>query len=232
MSTRANGIPRSAMAIVAHPDDTEFSMAGTAALWSRAGCRFVYVICTDGNAGSHDPEMTAERLIEIRRAEQRAACALLGIEEVVFLGYGDGQLQPTLELRRELVRLIRLYRPEVLFCNDPTVFFTPTYINHPDHRAAGQAALEAVFPACEMRLLWPEAGPPHEVPCVYILNGNPANEWVDITSTIDVKVQALQQHWSQVGSWDVEARIRQRSAEIGEEKGFAYAERFRVITRG
>ena len=101
-----NGIPRSAMVIVAHPDDAEFTMAGTVAGWVKAGCRVTYVLCTDGNAGSHEPGMTRERLAEIRRSEQRAACETLGVGDVVFLGYDDGQLQPTLICRSRLVKLI------------------------------------------------------------------------------------------------------------------------------
>ena len=106
-----NNVPESAMVIVAHPDDAEFIVAGTVAAWTKDGCRVTYVVCTDGNAGSHEPGMTREKLAEIRRTEQRAACATLGVTEVVFLGYDDGQLQPTLELRRDLVRVIRQYKP-------------------------------------------------------------------------------------------------------------------------
>jgi LmbE family N-acetylglucosaminyl deacetylase len=106
--------------------------------------------------------MTRERLAEIRRAEQRAACAELGVGEVIFLGYEDGQLQPTLDLRRDLVRVIRQYKPEVLIAWDPTtLLISDEYINHPDHRAAAQAALDAAAPASAMPLLWPEAGAPH-----------------------------------------------------------------------
>jgi LmbE family N-acetylglucosaminyl deacetylase len=124
------------MVIVAHPDDAEFTTAGTVAAWAKAGCRVTYVVCTDGNAGSHEPGMTREKLAEIRRAEQRAACATLGVSEVVFLGYDDGQLQPTLDLRRDLVRVIRQVKPEVIITWDPTVMFVGgDYINHPDHRA-------------------------------------------------------------------------------------------------
>ncbi|MFC2023843.1 PIG-L deacetylase family protein, partial [Chloroflexota bacterium] len=130
-------VPESAMVIVAHPDDAEFTVAGTVAAWVEAGCQVTYVVCTDGNAGSHEPGMTREKLAEIRRAEQRAACGALGVGEVVFLGYDDGQLVPSLELRRDLVRVIRKYKPEVVITGDPTRLFSGNgYINHPDHRAA------------------------------------------------------------------------------------------------
>jgi LmbE family N-acetylglucosaminyl deacetylase len=226
-----NSVPESAMVIVAHPDDAEFIVAGTVAAWTKAGCRVTYVVCTDGNAGSHEPGMTREKLAEIRRTEQRAACATLGVTEVVFLGYDDGQLQPTLELRRDLVRVIRQYRPEVVIAGDPTaLFYDDEYINHPDHRAAAQAALDAVAPASAMPLLWPEVGAPHRVRQVYVHGNGKPNLWVDVTATIEQKIAALKQHASQMGDWDPTETIKEWSAEAGKEKGLAYAESYRVIT--
>jgi LmbE family N-acetylglucosaminyl deacetylase len=223
--------PASAMVIVAHPDDAEFTVAGTVALWAREGCRVTYVLCTDGNTGSHEPGMTRERLAEIRRNEQRAACATLGVTDVEFLGYDDGQLQPTLELRRDLVRVIRDRRPEVVLAFDPTMLFGGDgYINHPDHRAAAQAALDAVAPACEMPLLWPEVGPPHRVQQVYVHGSDHATLWVDISPTIDTKIEALKKHTSQMGDWDPTEMIKNWNSETAEAKGLAYAEAFRVIT--
>jgi len=223
-------VPESAMLIMAHPDDAEFTMAGTVARWIRAGCRVIYVICTDGNAGSHEPGMTRERLAGIRRAEQRAACAVLGVSEVVFLGYDDGQLQPTLQLRRDLVREIRRFKPEVVLTGDPTaVFFGDDYINHPDHRAAAQAAVDATAPACAMPLLWPEVGPPHRVRQVYVLGSHP-NLWVDISETIEQKIAALKQHRSQMGDWDPTEMIKAWNSENGREKGLSFAENYRVIS--
>ena len=206
-------------------------MAGTVALWARSGCVVTYVVCTDGNAGSHVPGMTPGKLAEIRRAEQRSACRVLGVKDVVFLGYDDGQLEPTLALRRDLVRAIRQYRPEVVLTGDPTLlFYGDEYINHPDHRAAAQAALDAVAPAAAMPLLWPEAGAPHRVRQVYIQGQAGANVWVDISATIGQKVDALRQHASQVSTWDAAQMIREWNAETGREKGLTYAESFRVIT--
>jgi LmbE family N-acetylglucosaminyl deacetylase len=225
-----NGIPQSAMVIVAHPDDAEFTMAGTIAAWTEAGCRVTYVVCTDGNAGSHEPGMTRERLAEIRRSEQRAACAVLGVGDVVFLGYDDGELQPTLDLRRDLVRMIRQHKPEVVLTSDPTRFFSgDRYINHPDHRAAGQAALDAVAPASAMPLLWPDTGQPHRVHRVYVYGNSEPNVWIDINTTIDRKIEALKKHASQMGDWDPTERIKGWNAEVGKEKEMAYAESFRVI---
>lgn len=226
-----NGIPESAMVIVAHPDDAEFGIAGTVAAWVRAGCRVVYVLCTDGNAGSHEPGMTRAKLAEIRRAEQRAACEMLGVHKVVFLGYNDAELQPTLALRRDLVRVIRQYKPEAVIAMDPTrLFGGDHYINHPDHRAAAQAALDAVAPACDLPLLWPELGAPHKVRYVYVHGHAEPNHWVDISETIDLKIAALKQHASQLRERDPGEMIRQWAAETGKAKGLAYAESYLLIT--
>jgi LmbE family N-acetylglucosaminyl deacetylase len=225
------GVPESAMVVVAHPDDAEFTVAGTVAVWVKDGCRVTYVVCTDGNAGSHEPGMTREKLAGIRRAEQRAACATLGVSEVVFLGYDDGQLEPSLDLRRELVRVIRQCRPEVVICSDPTrLFVDGDYVNHPDHRAAAQAAIDAVAPASEMPLLWPELGSPHRVSQLYVYRNDQANVWIDVTETIELKIEALKQHASQLGDWDPTQMIQEWAAEVGQEKGLAYAESYRVIT--
>jgi LmbE family N-acetylglucosaminyl deacetylase len=219
------------MVIVAHPDDAEFGVAGTIALWARAGCRVTYVICTDGNAGSHEPGMTRKALAKIRRREQQAACDLLGVANLVFLGHDDGQLQATLQLRRDLVQQIRKYKPEVVIAWDPTrLLVSDQYINHPDHRAAGLAALDAAFPACKMPLLWPELGPGHPVRQVYVRGASEPNKWVDIGSTIDIKINALRQHESQLGDWDPTDRIKNWAAEAAKEQELEYAEAFRVIT--
>ena len=226
-----DGVPESAMVIVAHPDDAEFTVAGTVAKWTKAGCRVTYVVCTDGNAGSVDPDMDPQELARIRRAEQRAACVTLGVSDVVFLGHDDGQLEPTLELRRELVRAIRQYKPEVIICWDPTRLFTDgDFINHPDHRAAAQAALDAAVPASGMPLLWPEVGPMHRVRQVYIFDGDQPNVWIDVAETIDRKIAALKEHASQMGDWNPTEMIQEWGAETGREKGLAYAESYRAFT--
>jgi LmbE family N-acetylglucosaminyl deacetylase len=225
------GVPESAMVIVAHPDDAEFTVAGTVAAWVKEGCQVTYVVCTDGNAGSHEEGITQEELAGIRRTEQRAACATLGVSEAVFLGHDDGQLEPSLHLRRELVRAIRQYRPEVVICSDPTrLFVNGDYVNHPDHRAAAQAAVDAVAPASEMPLLWPELGSPHRVSQLYVYGNDQANVWIDVTETLDQKIAALKQHTSQLGDWDPTEMIQEWSAEVGQEQGLAHAESYRVIT--
>jgi LmbE family N-acetylglucosaminyl deacetylase len=231
MEASQNHIPKSAMVIMAHPDDAEFTVAGTVAKWAQTGCEVVYVLCTSGNAGTHEPGMTRDQIAAIREDEQRAACRVLGVKDVVFLRYDDGTLQPTLELRRDLVRQIRRFKPEAIITEDPTaLFYGDDYINHPDHRAAGQAALDAVAPAAAMPLLWPEEGEPHRVRQVYVGGANKPNVWVDLSETlIEQKIEALRQHKSQMGDWDPSEMIRRWAAETGQEKGLAYAESFRRI---
>ncbi len=227
-------IPERAMLIYAHPDDIEFGSAGTAALWARYGCEVTYVVLTDGNIGSHDPDMTGERLAQIRRAEQSAAADVAGAR-CIFMGEPDGCLQPTLELRKKLVRLIRKHKPNVVMCGDPTFFYTDGYVNHPDHRNAGQAALEAVFPASDSPLIFPElieeGFAPHKVNYIYIGFGSKdPNVFIDITETIDTKIEALRQHKSQLKDWDPTERIKGWASENGKKVGFQYAEAYYRIT--
>ncbi len=227
-------IPERAMFIFAHPDDIEFGSAGTAAKWVKNGCEVTYVLITDGNVGSHEMGITREKLAEIRRAEQTAAADTVGAQ-CVFLGYDDGYLQPTLALRKDLVRQIRKYKPNIVVCGDPSFYYSETYINHPDHRAAGQAALEAVFPASEMALVFPELADegltPHKVNYVYLsFNRGKANLYIDITDTIDRKIEALRQHVSQLTDWDPEERMRKWAADTGKKVGFQYAEAFFKVT--
>jgi LmbE family N-acetylglucosaminyl deacetylase len=150
-------IPESAMAIVAHPDDIEFSCSGTLARWAQAGARISYVLCTSGDVGIDEPGMTRARATEIRESEQREAAKVIGAAEVIFLREPDGLLQPTLELRKKIVREIRRFRPEVVIAGDPTIVWAGSdYINHPDHRAAATAALDAIFPAAGQPNLFEE----------------------------------------------------------------------------
>ena len=148
----------SALVIIAHADDAEFGSAGTIAKWVKQGVEVTYVVVTNGNKGSADPDMTPEALAALREKEQRAACKVLGVKNVVFLGYHDGELVPSLELRRDLTREVRRYKPDVAMVPDPTTwYFGNVYINHPDHRAVGEAALAAIFPSARDRLTFPEA---------------------------------------------------------------------------
>ncbi len=221
--------------IVAHPDDAEFGAAGTIARWARDGRHVTYLILTDGNRGSSDPTMTAERLAQIRHEEQRAAAARLGVRDVVFLGYDDGSLQPTLDLRRQITRWIRRCRPDVVVAHDPTRRWVgQRYINHPDHRAAGDATLDAIIPGADTRLMFPElleeGLEPHQVKEIYLTGPNEPDLWVDIGETIDVKIEALRQHKSQVGGWEeLPDVIRQRATEMAQGQSFPLAEGFKYI---
>jgi LmbE family N-acetylglucosaminyl deacetylase len=228
-------VPESAMIIVAHPDDIEFSCAGTVARWVKAGSRILYVLCTSGEVGISDPGMTKERAIEIREAEQMAAAEILGVKQVVFLREPDGLLQPTLALRKKIVREIRRFRPEVVVCGDPTIVWAGNeYINHPDHRAAATAALDATFPAAGQPNLFEElaeegfsAFKPRKV---YVTGWQQTDLYVNIETTIDLKIAALRAHKSQMKDWDPEPRIKEWAATRGQGKEMAYAEAFRVVT--
>jgi LmbE family N-acetylglucosaminyl deacetylase len=227
-------IPKVAMSIQAHPDDQEFSIAGTLAKWIQAGCMVISVIITSGDAGSNDPaydETDKPALASLRESEQLSANSTLGIQETIFLRYRDGTLQPTLELRHELCRLIRKYRPEAVFCGDPTTrFYGNSYINHPDHRAAAEAACDAVFPSAGTRLIFTdllhEGYEPHDVAWLFIHGSARSDTFIDISSTIDLKVQALKQHKSQVDGGAVEKMIREWAEAEGKEHGLPYAESF------
>ena len=228
-------IPESALVIMAHPDDMEFSCAGTMARWAKAGSRIIYILCTSGEVGISDPEITKEKAAEIREIEQREAARITGVQEVVFLREPDGMLQPTLELRKKLVREIRRFRPEVVMCGDPTVIFAgETYINHPDHRAAATAALDATFPAAGQPNLFQELEEEglkaHKPRKVFVSGWGQTDLYVNIEETIDLKVAALRAHKSQMGDWDPEPRIKEWAAERGKGKEMEYAESFRVIT--
>jgi len=222
------------MVVLAHPDDPEFFCGGTVARWAAEGKEIVYVLATRGDKGSDDPAMTPERLAELREMEQRAAAAVLGVREVIFMGYRDGELMPDLRLRRDITRLIRQVRPDIVITCDPTTrYFGSGYINHPDHRAIGDATLDAVFPSARDRLafieLWRDEGlEPHKVREVYISGSLEPNEKVDITDYIEKKIAALREHKSQIKDpAGLAQRIRERSSQNGNEAAPSYVEEFR-----
>lgn len=228
-------VPKRVMAIFAHPDDIEFGCAGTIARWVQAGAEAVYVLLTSGDVGIADTSLSREEASAIREGEQSAAAEVVGVQEVVYLREPDGTLVNTLELRKKLVREIRRFRPEVLICGDPTAWFvSDNYINHPDHRAAAGAALEAVFPAAGQPHLFQELEAEglsaHKVRKVYINEFGGGGVFINITDVMDLKVAALHKHESQFKGWDPEPMIREWSAAAGKGKEMAYAESFRVIT--
>ncbi|MBI3176386.1 MAG: PIG-L family deacetylase [Chloroflexi bacterium] len=223
------------MAIVAHPDDIDFGCAGTLARWAKAGARISEVLCTSGDVGIATAGMTKAQATEIREAEQREAARLIGATDVVFLREPDGMLQATMELRKKIVREIRRFRPEVVLVMDPTLVWAgDDYINHPDHRAAGLAAVEAVFPAAGQPNLFEELEAEgltaHKPRKVFSVNWRDGNYWVSIDETLDLKIAALRAHKSQMNDWDPEPRIREWASERAKGKEMQYAEIFRVVT--
>jgi LmbE family N-acetylglucosaminyl deacetylase len=230
-------IPKRAMSIHAHPDDQEFTIAGTLAKWARAGCEITSVIITSGDSGSNDPSRDGsykKELAELREKEQLAANAVLGIKETIFLRYPDGELEPTIPLRKELTRIIRKFKPDTVSTGNPEGwFYGDEYLNHPDHRAAAQAACEAVFPSAGTRLIFTDlldAGyEPHDVSRLYVHGTDKSNTWVDITETLDVKIKALQQHVSQVPVGKVGKWMTEWAEEEAKDKDMKYAESYKVM---
>src|SRR5438876_9366579 len=209
--------PLTYLVVAAHPDDPDFGVAGTAASLARAGHTVHYLMCTSGDAGSEDPTQPPEELMRIREAEQEEAGRILGLSGVHYLRFPDGELEPTLALRKAIVRMMRQLAADVVICQDPRALVDDdgTYLNHPDHRAAGQAALDAAFPAAgnpsAFRDLLAEGLQPHKVREVwlYFTSGAHANHWVDITDTMEQKIQALEAHASQIGEWAASGGLRQ-----------------------
>ena len=228
-------VPDSAMAIFAHPDDIEYTCVGTLARWAKAGAKISYVLCTSGDVGIDEPGMTREKAQKIRETEQSAAAEIAGVSEVIYLREPDGMLLPTLELRKKLVREIRRFKPEAVMCGDPTVVWASEhYINHPDHRAAATAALDAIFPAAGQPNLFQELESEniyaHKVRKVYIAGWSQSDLFVNIEETIDIKVAALKAHKSQMGDWDPDTRIKEWAASYAKGKEMLYAEVFKLIT--
>jgi LmbE family N-acetylglucosaminyl deacetylase len=193
---------RRALVIAAHPDDADFGAGGTATLWSQQGWDFYYLVCTNGSKGSDDGSITRDQLISMRRAEQRAAAKVLGVREVHFLDFEDGELTSNRELLREVVRSIRTLRPSAVFTHDPeAVIVNDSFVNHSDHRATGLTAVDAVYPAARDRLNFPEqiaeGLETHKVGQIYIWGSERANFEVDITDVVERKIEALLAHKSQ-----------------------------------
>jgi LmbE family N-acetylglucosaminyl deacetylase len=216
--------------VTAHPDDADYVTGGSAAVWASQGHEVIYLICTKGEAGFSDPGMSVESQQAIRMEEQNTAAAILGVRRVEFLDYPDGLLQASLELRRDITRVIRLTRPDIVMTSDPLSIFCGDYLNHPDHRAVGEATLAAVFPsACTARIfpeLLEEGLQPHHVRELYIMWPSDPNIWIDISEVIERKIAALRAHRSQVGNYDIGADIRRAAAEMGRPKDISYAEAF------
>jgi LmbE family N-acetylglucosaminyl deacetylase len=223
----------SALVIFAHPDDGEFMCGGTVAAWAKEGTEVHYCVVTDGSAGSNEPGVTREDMIPIREREQRAAAEVLGVTGLHFLGFRDGELEVNRDTRKALTRVVRRVRPEVVVAPDPSRLWSGTgYINHWDHKQAGTLALCAVMPDAPSRPqfseLLEEGFEPFEVPNLWLSAEEP-DTYVDITKTIDLKIEALRRHESQ-GTGDAEEWVRERARELGDQSGTEYAEGFRAFS--
>ena len=226
------------LSITAHPDDVDFAAAGTVARWTEAGIEVVYCLVTDGDAGGFDEDFPREEMPAVRRAEQVAAAKCVGVHDVRFLGYPDGRVEASLDLRRDLARVIRQVRPDRILCPSPERNYTRIGVGHPDHRAVGSAALDAVYPDARNPFAFPELLE-HEslaawtVREVWIAAGPDPNHYVDVTETFPRKIAALRAHESQTGDMDnLEDFLRGwlgRSAAAGGLAEGRLAEAFRVI---
>jgi LmbE family N-acetylglucosaminyl deacetylase len=228
----------SALVVFAHPDDAEFLAGGTIARWTRNGATVGYVCATDGSAGWNGPDRTRDEIAAIRERELRDSADLLGVADVTFLGFPDGALAPTLELRKAVTREVRRTRPEVILTSDPSQLWAGrSYINHPDHRAIGEAVLAVVACDAPTRPQFPdlleEGLEPFSVRALWLsTDRGVADTKIDIADTIDVKVSALRAHRSQIanmGDFDVDARMREWASEIAGDGELKYAEAFRTF---
>jgi len=225
------------LVITAHPDDVDFGAAGTIAGWTDAGIGVSYCIVTDGDAGGFDPGVPRSEIPTIRRAEQTAAAKVLGVDDVTFLGHPDGRLEATLDLRRDLAREIRRVRPQRVVGQHPERNLARMYSSHPDHRAAGAATLDAVYPDARNPFAFPELAEEgydaHEVAEVWLLGSTTPDHFVDVTERIDRKVQALLSHESQMRDpARLEPMIREwgaATAAAGELREGRLAEAFQVV---
>ncbi len=229
---------RRILCISAHPDDNEFTVGGSVARWVREGREVAFCLVTTGGAGVNEHTPSNEGLIPIREKETRAAAKILGVKELMLLGYADGTLEPTLGMRRDLTRVIRRFRPDIVVCSDPTVrWYGTEYLNHPDHRAVADAALDAVFPSSETRVIFPELLAeglgPHKVKQVFIVGALEPDVFVDITATLGAKCRALKAHRSQVGKGEwVDQLLKSWAIRDGKRGGVRYAEAFRRMVLG
>ncbi len=221
---------RRVLVITAHPDDPEFLAGGTIAGLVKDGGEVAYVIVTNGNKGSSDRAMTSERLASIRQEEQRRAARVLGVEDVTFLGYEDGEVEDSRALRRDVTREIRRWRPDLIITLHPNRSFVSVPAWHRDHRLVGGVVLDCVFPLARDHLAFPELLPdyePHAVREVYVVQWDEPELVVDITELMELKLKAIGCHASQVRDVKAtEARMRDRATALGKLKGVTYAEGF------
>jgi LmbE family N-acetylglucosaminyl deacetylase len=231
--------PQKILVVLAHPDDPEFFCGATTARWVKAGHSVSYCVVTCGDKGTKDLTIQSDELCSIRQKEQRAAARILGVTQVTFLNYPDGYLVPDINLRRDITRVIRTVRPDVMVTCDPQTLFTVNGgLNHPDHRAAGQAALDAVFPAARDRLNFPELWQieklePHIVREVWVAGTLVPDVTLDVTLFWELKIMALYEHKSQIGEPEKLAeRMRSRRTTDSTPENPRYEEKFRRLILG
>jgi LmbE family N-acetylglucosaminyl deacetylase len=228
-------VPKRAMVIFAHPDDAEIGAGATAALWAAQGTEITYVQCTTGSSGSNDTAMTSERIVEIRTAEQRAAADAIGVGDIVFLDHPDGELEADRVFLGEVVHALRKYRPEVVFSHDQ---HRVNGFQHRDHRHVGITVQDAIYPYARDHLHFPEhlvdGIEPYKVKHIFFWGTDQPNVIVDVSNSVDTKIEALSKHESQLpglsfGS-DMDLRMRGRHSDAAKGYGFKYGESFRRLT--
>jgi len=229
-------VPQRILVVAAHPDDAEVGCGATVAKWVREGAEAYYLICTNGDKGSDEPGVDPIELAKLREKEQRAAAEVIGVKEVQFLPRRDGELIYSIELRGDVVRWIRKWKPEAIFTHDPSVILTGQgFINHADHRATGAATVDAVYPFSRSPLQYPEqiaeGLEAWTVPLLFIWGAAEPNYFVDVTDTVDCKIEALSRHASQFSEPErLQRFVRERMKKSGEEHGVEYAETFRKLS--
>jgi len=224
------------LAVGAHPDDIDFGAAGTIAKWVEEGAECYYLICTDGSRGSSDSKMTHKRLAQIRKKEQAEAGKVLGLKKVYFLDHTDTLLTADYALRRDIAKIIKIVRPNIVVTMDPTFYYSEqfNFINHTDHRAASVATMDACFPLSRDRLTFPdhnkEGLAPHRVEELWMISFEKKKFLVDITKTFNKRIKALSMHKSQFDDFgSIKKRITERAKYFGKMKGVKFAENFTRI---
>ncbi|MEX2431570.1 MAG: PIG-L deacetylase family protein [Dehalococcoidia bacterium] len=228
------------MVVVAHPDDAEFMCSGSVARWTSEGRKVIYALVTSGDKGTSDRTIVPAELAKLREQEQREVCAILGMHTVEFLRYEDGVVQNTLELRKDITRLIRKHTPSAVITQNPATRWSGNYVNHPDHRNTGDATMDAVFPSARDYHMFPdlvmnEGLMPHITEHLYLgARGDMAEVYFDISETIETKIRALKAHKSQVinPTEEFDNRIKEMAGRVGAERGMAYAESFKYFYLG
>ena len=224
--------------IMAHPDDPDFTCSGTATQMTRQGIEVTYMILTDGDKGNHNPEITRNQLIALRKIEQRNAARVCGVKDVLFMGEEDGFLRPTPEIRKRVTREIRRIRPELVIITDPERYLVGDgYINHPDHRNAGLVALEAIFPAADNMMFYPDMADegylPHKISQMYVFGHRDPSVRIDITNEVESKIQAILCHKTQIQNpEEAPKRWMERWGEKQEDGSMRYFEQFKAMKFG